>query len=216
VQSTSVSNGSLNMTGGSFTGPSFTASLTTYNQTAGKVSTTGNIDITASGTLTPGTITSSAGSVVLTGGTVASGGTVHGLSGTLSSGSNVSALNIDFQAESLLLTGSASSWTLTGPATPPNFSVTNSATNIFYNGVAIAGAAVVATQVSGSVIGATLAQIARAALLDAQETDSVQKQIEYGFAGDVGTTPPMDHRIDETGISVPSCFNDSRDGTTCR
>lgn len=116
----------------------------------------------------------------------------------------------------LLLTGAASSWTLTGPATAPQWAVTNPLTNIFYNGSPVSGAAVVAIQQSGSVIGSTLAEIARAALLEAQDTDSVQKQIAYGFAGDVGTTPPMDHRIDETGISVPICFNDSREGQPCR
>jgi hypothetical protein len=53
-------------------------------------------------------------------------------------------------------------------------------------------------------------------LLESQDTDSVSKQMNYGFAGDVGTTPPMDHRIDETGISVPNCFNESREGTACK
>jgi hypothetical protein len=94
--------------------------------------------------------------------------------------------------------------------------VTASATNIFYNGSPVSGAALVAIQQSGSVIGSTLAETARAALLDQQDTDSVQKQMAYGFVGDVGTTPPMDHRIDETGISVPKCFSDSREGQTCR
>ena len=54
------------------------------------------------------------------------------------------------------------------------------------------------------------------ALKDAQSTDSVAKQIDYGFAGDVGTTPPMDHRIDETGISTPDCFEESREGAACK
>jgi hypothetical protein len=103
-----------------------------------------------------------------------------------------------------------------GSGDPADLQVVNPATNIFYNGSPISGAAVVAINQSGSVIASTLAQIARAALLEAQDTDSVQKQIAYGFAGDVGTTPPMDHRIDETGISVPVCFNDSREGQTCR
>ena len=49
-----------------------------------------------------------------------------------------------------------------------------------------------------------------------KSTDSVAKQIDYGFAGDVGTTPPMDHRIDETGISTPDCFDESREGQACK
>jgi len=60
----------------------------------------------------------------------------------------------------------------------------------------------------------TVSQIAAQALKDAQSTDSVAKIIDYGFAGDVGTTPPMDHRIDETGISTPDCFEESRESAT--
>jgi len=44
----------------------------------------------------------------------------------------------------------------------------------------------------------------------------VAKQIDYGFAGDVGTTPPMDHRIDETGISTPDCLEESREARPCK
>jgi hypothetical protein len=65
-------------------------------------------------------------------------------------------------------------------------------------------------------IGGTIAQIAAQALQEAQDTDSVQKQIDYGFEGEVGTTPPMDHRIDETGISTPACFEESREGAACK
>jgi hypothetical protein len=128
----------------------------------------------------------------------------------------VTDIYVDMQGKALLLTGNATSWNLNGAATAPSFAVTSSTTNIFYNGSPISGAALVAIQQSGSVIGSTLAETARAALLDQQDTDSVQKQISYGFVGDVGTTPPMDHRIDETGISVPACFGDSREGQTCR
>ena len=45
--------------------------------------------------------------------------------------------------------------------------------------------------------------------------DSVAQQIEYGFAGDVGTLPPIDHRLQGVGISVPKCFNESREGESC-
>jgi hypothetical protein len=47
-------------------------------------------------------------------------------------------------------------------------------------------------------------------------TDSVAEQVDYGFAGDVGATPPMDHRIDESGISLPSCVQESREGVACK
>jgi len=46
-------------------------------------------------------------------------------------------------------------------------------------------------------------------------TDSVAQQIEYGFAGDVGVLPPIDHRLQGVGISVPKCFNESREGEAC-
>ena len=47
-------------------------------------------------------------------------------------------------------------------------------------------------------------------------TDSVGLQINYGFAGDIGVSPSMDHRIDETGVSVPSCYTESRDNVACK
>ena len=78
-----------------------------------------------------------------------------------------------------------------------------------------AGSATVVSTITGF-IGSSVSQIAAQALQDALDTDSVQKQIDYGFAGDVGTTPPMDHRIDETGISTPQCFDQSREGEPCR
>ena len=46
-------------------------------------------------------------------------------------------------------------------------------------------------------------------------TDSVAQQIEYGFAGDVGVLPPIDHRLQGVVISVPKCFNESREGEAC-
>jgi hypothetical protein len=87
--------------------------------------------------------------------------------------------------------------------------------DIFFNGVNLGSSATTVSTITGS-IGANVAQIAAQALQDALDTDSVTKQIDYGFAGDVGTTPPMDHRIDETGISTPSCFEESREGQACK
>jgi hypothetical protein len=65
--------------------------------------------------------------------------------------------------------------------------------------IASANAAAEAAQSASSVFG----------------TDSVAEQIEYGFAGDVGTLPPIDHRLQGVGISVPKCFNESREGESC-
>jgi hypothetical protein len=47
-------------------------------------------------------------------------------------------------------------------------------------------------------------------------TDSVAEDVEYGFAGEIGATPPMDHRIDEIGISLPHCVPESREGLPCK
>ncbi len=40
------------------------------------------------------------------------------------------------------------------------------------------------------------------------DTDSVAQQINYGFVGDVGVSPPMNHTIEETGVSVPEGFGE--------
>jgi hypothetical protein len=47
-------------------------------------------------------------------------------------------------------------------------------------------------------------------------TDSVAEDVEYGFAGEIGATPPMDHRIDESGISLPRCVQEAREGVPCK
>jgi hypothetical protein len=86
---------------------------------------------------------------------------------------------------------------------------------VFFNGACVGGPACgTVITITGS-IGATVSQVSTQALQEALDTDSVQKQIDYGFAGDVGTTPPMDHRIDDTGISTPQCFEQSREGEAC-
>jgi acrosin len=184
--------------------------------------------VNATGNLTPGTMSVGAGRVQLFAGGTIVGGAGQSVSGTstqqnvLSSGGNVTGLNVDFPNQVVLLTGSATAiWDLTGPPVvgsgpSPIFQIGAASISLRFNSVLLNGLAIAAIQQSGSVIGATLAEIARAALLEAQDTDSVQKQMAYGFSGDVGTTPPMDHRIDETGISVPVCFNGSREGQTCR
>ena len=71
---------------------------------------------------------------------------------------------------------------------------------------------------AGVVISSAQASAVAAAADEAANTfgtDSVAEQVEYGFAGDVGTLPPMDHRLQGVGISVPKCFNESREGENC-
>jgi hypothetical protein len=136
------------------------------------------------------------------------------LCGNLNSNIDITSLNVSFGGM-LQLTGTASSWNLTGAPLPAGFGATSPQTNVFFNGACVGGPACgTVITITGS-IGATVSQIATQALQDALDTDSVQKQIDYGFAGDVGTTPPMDHRIDETGISTPECFQQSREGAPC-
>jgi hypothetical protein len=89
--------------------------------------------------------------------------------------------------------------------------------SVTYNGVLVAASA--AQQQAGQAASAAQSSAAAATVQEANETfgtDSVAEQVEYGFAGDVGTTPPMDHRLEETGISVPACLEESREGTACK
>jgi hypothetical protein len=133
----------------------------------------------------------------------------------LNSDVDISALNVSVGG-TLFMTGAASSWNLTGAPQPATFGASNASANVFFNGACVGGPACgTVITITGS-IGATVSQIATQALQEALDTDSVQKQIDYGFAGDVGTTPPMDHRIDDTGISTPQCFEESREGEACR
>jgi hypothetical protein len=114
-----------------------------------------------------------------------------------------------------LLTGATTSGTLTG-TNKPSITVGNASTNVFFNDVGVTGLAVQATASAQSAVGSQVAAINAEQLTDTFGTDSVAEQVDYGFAGDVGTTPPMDHRLEDTGISVPSCFNESREGTACK
>jgi len=201
-------------------------SLTSANTFTGALTAAGaNITITAANTLTPATISAGAGAVNLTASGFGTTGSLSGGSATLTStgggdvGGGGTSLAINFGAGSVVLTGSASSWNLSGPAVPqPRFTPSSQSTgaNVFYNNGCISGPACAGVFSVTASIGASVSQIAAQALKDAQSTDSVAKQIDYGFAGDVGTTPPMDHRIDETGISTPACFDESREGTACK
>ncbi len=71
---------------------------------------------------------------------------------------------------------------------------------------------------AGSAASTAAATAAAAAADEAANTfgtDSVAEQIEFGFVGDVGVLPPIDHRLQGVGISVPKCFNESREGESC-
>jgi fibronectin-binding autotransporter adhesin len=144
-------------------------------------------------------------------GTLASGGS----GATLNSAVDITSLNLSVPS-TLTMTGTAGSWNLTGAPQPALFQTTNPNANVTFNGACIGGPACGTVITIVGSISATVSQIASQALKDAQSTDSVAKQIDYGFAGDVGTTPPMDHRIDETGISTPDCLEESREARACK
>jgi hypothetical protein len=124
----------------------------------------------------------------------------------------------------LNLTGTAATWELKTPSTVNGSSGSSGVTingnptggtaapDIYYNGGSLQGptGGTLGTVISS--VGGIIAEIAARALDEAFDTDSVAKQIKDGFVGDVGTTPPMDHRIDDTGISTPECFTESREG----
>jgi hypothetical protein len=134
---------------------------------------------------------------------------------TLNSAADVTALSVSVPG-TLTMSGTASNWNLSGTPHPSLFQTTNANANVYFNGACIGGPACGTVIAIVGSINASVSQIAAQALKDAQATDSVAKQIDYGFAGDVGTTPPMDHRIDETGISTPDCFDESREGQPCK
>ncbi len=114
------------------------------------------------------------------------------------------------------MTGSATSWNFLLGSTANPFQRTDNSINI-----AVGGSNLLANTVSltiGNTISAAQASATAAAADEAANTfgtDSVAEQVEYGFAGDVGTLPPMDHRLQGVGISVPKCFNESREGEAC-
>jgi len=109
--------------------------------------------------------------------------------------------------------------TVNGSTTDPT-GITPSGTSVlpdvYFNGPSINGPT--GGTIGGVVgsIGGSIAEIAAQALAESFGTDSVGEQIDYGFAGDVGSTPPMDHRLEDTGISVPACFAESREGEACK
>ena len=117
----------------------------------------------------------------------------------------------------LAISGANTSWSLGGTVisntvqTPPTADI----------GVTVGGVVLKQSTLQSQAQNAASTASANAAAVAAQEaantfgTDSVAEQIEYGFAGDVGNLPPMDHRLFGVGISVPKCFNESREGEDC-
>jgi hypothetical protein len=185
------------------------------------IATSGGGAITQSGPLTvtgPGSsINAGTGSMTLSSVLLLGQISLSGRTGILSSADNVIDQNIltNFSG-SLTLTGAAANWNLAGGSTAGSFLTTSNGIN-----VQVQGATQVASLASvtiGNTISAAQGAATAAAADEASKTfgtDSVAEQVEFGFAGDVGALPPMDHRLQGVGISVPKCFNESREGEGC-
>jgi hypothetical protein len=106
---------------------------------------------------------------------------------------------------------------LQGPAgTVPPIAFVNGS-SIQYNSASIAQSA--AEDAADDAAGNASQSIAAVIVEEANKTfgtDSVAEDVEYGFSGEIGATPPMDHRIDESGISVPRCVQEAREGLPCK
>jgi hypothetical protein len=103
-----------------------------------------------------------------------------------------------------------------GPAIPANV-IFPPGSSITFNGASIAQSII---QQQASAAASTAATAVTAAIVEEANktfgTDSVAEDVEYGFAGEIGATPPMDHRIDESGISLPRCVEEAREGQPCK
>jgi hypothetical protein len=143
-----------------------------------------------------------------------------GTTGLLSSGTNVLGLNVftTFSGQ-LQISGAATIWNLQAGSTANPFALAQS--DIGRITISVGGATQIASLADvtiGQTISAAQASSVAAAADEAAKTfgtDSVAQQVEFGFAGDVGNLPPMDHRLQGVGISIPKCFNESREGDAC-
>ena len=106
-----------------------------------------------------------------------------------------------------------------GPTTPPDSffiskfgsTVLTTPANSYYNGVSLIllDPAVVSAQTAAQIAAQ---QAANAEAKKAFGTDSVQEQIQFGFTGDVGSTPPFPHTLQggQAPIDIPSCVPDAK------
>jgi hypothetical protein len=201
-----VSTGTLNLGTGAVAG-----GLTAANN-RGSVSTgtgtltvNGPVVITAVALTGPGKATS----------TLGSGAETLTLANVLGGSSGAELFNTNVMGK-LTVNGPDGNYFFAG--TPPGggVSVTGAGIHVFFNGIEITTSpatqqvADARTSVSVSVLAAVAEETKKSF-----GTDSVAAQIDYGFAGDVGVSAAMDHRIEENGISVPRCFVASQRNIPC-
>jgi filamentous hemagglutinin family protein len=197
--------------------------LAMANDFAGAVAASGiGIILNDVNTLAPGTINAGSGSVSLSANSLGAGGTVSaGAASSLSSNTNVNGLDINMPNVPLALSGAATQWNFTSTPTsipqPNPVTVPGGNVGVTYNLASIIAS--IAQQQAASASSSVSATVSAVIVDEANKTfgtDSVAEDVEYGFAGEVGTTPPMDHRIDESGISLPRCVQESREGLPCK
>jgi hypothetical protein len=166
--------------------------------------------------LAVGPLNASGGVVNLTAGSLGGTGVIVADSGTFVSNANVLGLGVNI-ASNLHMDGSATLWNFSAGSNAGSFSVANA--NISVQVAGVTRVASVGQQQVAAAIGTVAEQIGATIVEEANKTfgtDSVAEDVEYGFAGEIGATPPMDHRIDESGISLPRCVEEAREGMPCK
>jgi hypothetical protein len=169
------------------------------------------------GTFTANAITTT-GNVTLSADAIDGVGAVT--TGTLRLNSEGAVINgLVINVTDLFVSGANGPYVFPAPSTvSSNTAHTPAGSNI---GVTVSGTPFTLTGFQAQALNAASTAAATAAAAAADEaantfgTDSVAEQIEFGFAGDVGVLPPIDHRLQGVGISVPKCFNESREGDAC-
>jgi hypothetical protein len=162
---------------------------------------------TGSGAITVNNADATSPAFISTSGSVTLGGTLIG--------SALDPLDLSVTPGALTMTQQVIAF-FAGPAIPATV-VFPAGSSITYNGAVIAQS--ILQQQASAASSQVAATVSAAVTEEANKTfgtDSVAEDVEYGFAGEVGTTPPMDHRIDEAGISLPQCVEEAREGEPCK
>ena len=138
---------------------------------------------------------------------------------TLGSGTGpVTGLTLGAKLGQLNLVGDANRWILNG-ALPDYTTAANTSWQVLIGGVSVQAGALGSALTD--TIGAAQASALAAAAGEAKKsfgTESVSKQIDDGFGGDVGVAATMAHDIPLEGetISVAACTTESKNGQPCK
>ncbi|HWM43306.1 MAG TPA: hypothetical protein VNP36_12775, partial [Burkholderiales bacterium] len=211
---TSVGNGTLNTTT-SFTSIETMVGGSGTDNLSGSAP-GGTTTMTDPTVLLIGPLNATGGVLNFTAGSLGGTGFAVADSGTFSSGTSVIGMGIDI-ANNLHMDGAATLWNFSAGSDAGSFSVANANISVQVGGVI--RVASVGQQQAAAAIGNVAEQIGATIVEEANKTfgtDSVAEDVEYGFAGEIGATPPMDHRIDESGISLPRCVQEAREGLPCK